>query len=111
MAVKLSTAPAQEWLFVDEKRDFWNESNQEFTLSRSLSTWSSSMQASSEIWDNHNLVGVLKGDVNGSWSAPAGTPSMTSGHATYISDVARLMGVPIDQWGVASSSGQTFTLT
>ena len=111
MAVRLNSAPAQEWFFVDEKRDFWNESNQTFNLNRSQSNWASAMHANSESLDNHNLVGVLKGDVNGSWSAPTGSQFMTTDHPSYVSDMARLMGVPTDQWGVASSGGQTFTLT
>jgi hypothetical protein len=113
MAVRLNSAPAQEWFFVDEKRDFWNESNQTFTLSRSQSNWASAMHANSESLDNHNLVGVLKGDINGSWSAPALSQFMTTDYPSHVSDMARLMGVPTDQWGVASTGagGQTFTLT
>jgi hypothetical protein len=111
MAVRLNSAPAQEWFFVDEKRDFWNDSNQTFTLNRTQSNWSSVMHANSDGLDNHNLVGVLKGDVNGSWSAPALSQFMSTDYPSHVSDMARLMGVPTDQWGVASSAGQTFTLT
>ncbi len=32
MAVKLPTAPAKEWMFVEESRDFWNETTGQFTL-------------------------------------------------------------------------------
>lgn len=113
MAVRLNSAPAQEWFFMDEKRDFWDESNQTFSLTRSQSNWLSAMHANSESLDNHNLVGVLKGDINGSWSAPALSQFMSTDHPSHVSDLARLMGVPTDQWGVAGTvvGGQTFTLT
>jgi hypothetical protein len=34
MAVKLPTAPAKDWLFVEESRDFWNETTGQFTRNR-----------------------------------------------------------------------------
>ena len=63
MAVKLDTAPASEWLFVPE------------------SVGSESMTRNSVIWPDNstpvtldhdlelNLIGIVKGDVNGSWVA------------------------------------------
>jgi len=49
--------------------------------------------------DNH-LVGVLKGDVNGSWAAPAGSVDLDALNPTYFSTLASTLGVPTDQWGV-----------
>ncbi|MEN9761507.1 MAG: hypothetical protein RI906_1333, partial [Pseudomonadota bacterium] len=78
MAVKRSDAPAREWLFVQEGQDFWNEAANSgkgaFTTTRTavgggkLPTdieWTGAQDV--------NLVGMLKGDVNGSWQAPTGS--------------------------------------
>ena len=52
-----------------------------------------------------NFVGVLKGDVNGSWKPldAAGRPMADGTFAAlshaYFEDLARLTGAPIDQWG------------
>ena len=47
-----------------------------------------------------NLVGVLKGDVNGSWVAPAGSQDLDVIDPTYFQRLAELIGVPNqDQWG------------
>ena len=99
MAVKLSTALPQEWFFVEEKRDFWDEVNQKYTLSRTSTTWDRTITvdpASGPV----NLVGVLKGDVNGSWSAPAGSTDLDVINPTYFARLAQLVGMPNqDQWG------------
>jgi predicted molibdopterin-dependent oxidoreductase YjgC len=102
MAVKLSSAPAQEWFFVDEKMDFWNEETLSFTMTRSQSSWTADLQAHSADLMTHNMVGVLKGDVNGSWTPPADSLNLKTDQPAYITDMARLMGVPTDQWGVVS---------
>jgi hypothetical protein len=99
MAVKLSTALPQEWLFVEEKRDFWDEGTQKFTLSRTNATWDRNI-----VLDPTNgvvnLVSVLKGDVNGSWVAPAGSIDLDNLDATYFQRLAQLIGVPTqDLWG------------
>lgn len=47
-----------------------------------------------------NLVGVLKGDVNGSWVAPAGSTDLNLTDPTCFQRLAELVGVPNqDQWG------------
>jgi hypothetical protein len=47
-----------------------------------------------------NLVGVLKGDVNGSWAAPAGSTDLDVTDPTYFERLALLLGQPNqDQWG------------
>lgn len=68
MAVKAEGAMAPEWLFVEESRDFWDESSGLYTLTASSAGWDHSMQVTIGADLNQvNLVGVLKGDVNGSW--------------------------------------------
>jgi hypothetical protein len=99
MAVKLSTAVPQEWMFVEERRDFWDEATQKFTLSRTSATWDRTMTADPAS-GAVNLVGILKGDVNGSWVAPTGSTDLDVTDPTYFQRLAELVGVPNqDQWG------------
>ena len=103
MAVKLSTALPQEWFFVEEKRDFWNEAANNgqgaFSLTRTSASWDRAITADPASGPV-NLVGVLKGDVNGSWLAPAGSIDLDNVDATYFQRLAELIGVPNqDQWG------------
>jgi hypothetical protein len=103
MAVKLSTALPQEWFFVEETRDFWDETANggqgAFTLNRSSANWDRAMPVPAQ-GGALNLVGVLKGDVNGSWAAPAGSTDLDNTNPTYFEELAKKVGVPNqDQWG------------
>ena len=102
MAVKLSTALPQEWFFVEETRDFWDEATSSFTLTRTAAAWDHAITANVTQDTTVNLVGVLKGDVNGSWAAPAGSQDLDVLQPTYFQDLVTttLIGVPLDQWGV-----------
>jgi hypothetical protein len=42
------------------------------------------------------MVGILKGDVNGSWAAPADAVELAP---AYFEDLAALVGVPENYWG------------
>ncbi len=103
MAVKLPTAVAQEWLFVEETRDLWNEAAGQSALTRTNAAWSRAIetQAPGEV----NLVGVLKGDVNGSWTAPAGAKDLDELQPGYFVDLSQRIGAPLDQFGVYSIGG------
>ena len=95
-----SDAPAREWLFVQETQDFWNEATRAFSTTRNDVAWGKAMQ-----WDapgTHNLVAVLKGDVNGSWSAPAGALDLDNINASYFKDLANQLRTSSTQWGVLS---------
>ena len=98
MAVKLPTAVAQEWFFVEDTRDLWNESTGQSALTRTDATWDRVIdaQAPSEV----NLVGILKGDVNGSWTAPAGAQDLDVLAPGYFADLSQRIGAPMDQFGV-----------
>jgi hypothetical protein len=103
MAVKLSTALPQEWFFVEETRDFWNEAANNgqgaFSLTRTSAMWDRAITAD-PAGGALNLVGVLKGDVNGSWAAPTGSTDLDLTDPTYFQRLAELVGVPNqDQWG------------
>ena len=99
MSVKLSDAPTPSWMFVEEKRDFWDEATKAFTLTRNAASWDSSINLALPSAASTNLVGVLKGDVNGSWTLP-GAATIESTNPTYFKDLAQLIGVPADQWGI-----------
>ena len=55
--------------------------------------------------DGHlGLVGVLRGDVDGSWAVPAGTPALPT---AYFTELVERLNAPLDppafslaQWGV-----------
>jgi uncharacterized delta-60 repeat protein len=98
MVIKLPAAPAKEWMFVEESRDFWNETTQAFTLDRNHTTWDHSISATAA--EQTNLVGVLKGDVNGSWSAPAGSTDLDVLDAGYFDALTQVYGMPLAQFGV-----------
>jgi len=106
MAVKLPTALPNEWFFVEESRDFWNEGTNSFTLTRTSAGWDRNIVVDPSVAPVVNLVGVLKGDVNGSWVAPAGSVDLDTVNPTYFNNLATSMDMVIgstpvtDQWGV-----------
>ena len=103
MAVKLPTAPAKEWLFVEESRDFWNEATGQFTLNRNSTGWDHSISTTLQTGTTTgtvNLVGVLKGDVNGSWAAPAGSTDLDTIDPTHFTALSSIFGMPVGQFGV-----------
>jgi hypothetical protein len=63
MAVKLSSAPGQEWLFVPQS--VAGEEMNRTSVHRPLTTTSVTINSDHEV----NLVGIVLGDVNGSWAA------------------------------------------
>jgi hypothetical protein len=75
MAVKRSDAPAREWIFVDEMKDMWNEQTKTFTTTRNAVPTPQQLDLVLDpaLRPEANLVAMLKGDVNGSWSPPAGS--------------------------------------
>ncbi|MDP1893378.1 MAG: hypothetical protein Q8K87_04470, partial [Hydrogenophaga sp.] len=101
MAVKLPTAIPQEWFFVNESQDLWNEDTGASALTRSAATWESGLgQVDLSESSTINLVGVLKGDVNGSWVAPAGSIDLDTLDPNYFQLLGSQLGQPTDVWGV-----------
>jgi hypothetical protein len=100
MAVKLPTALPHEWFFVDESRDFWNEATSQYTLTRTATIVERAIPVNVVGDTTLNLVGVLKGDVNGSWTPPAGSLDLDLFDPNYFTQLASRMGVPTDQWGL-----------
>ena len=102
MAVKMPTAPAKEWMFVEESRDFWNETNGTFTLNRNAAAWDHSINTTEA--GEVNLVGVLKGDVNGSWAAPAGSADLDVLYPGHFDALTQIYGMPMAQFGFANTA-------
>jgi Peptidase M10 serralysin C terminal len=101
MAVKAPTALGQEWLFVNESKDLWNETAATSSLTKANSTWDAGLATTLAAANTTvNLVGVLKGDVNGSWTAPTGSTDLDVTNPTYFQLLGTQLGMPPDVWGV-----------
>jgi len=95
MAVGLEGAPTREWGFVRESEDFINADGSAF--SRSKIDWD--QLEVSQVSDEVNLIAFLKGDVNGSWPAPAGT-GLSELPESYFTDIETAGIAPAEQWWV-----------
>lgn len=106
MAVNLETAEPRRWAFVAENYNFWDESANSgrggFKTNSSSVIWDSggaSFTFPQE--DNVNIVGILLGDVNGSWSAPDGSSTLSNEHFVNLVDN---QGGSLAQWGLSDSN-------
>ena len=100
MAVQLPSAPTPQWMFVEETRDFYDETTGLFTLNRTNSTWNHDISASLAGDTGVNVVGVLKGDVNGSWTPPAGSAHIEDLAPNYFQTLSATLHTPITEWGL-----------
>ncbi len=93
--VQLS-APSPSWLFVDE-------ASSSVPSISALNVGSVSSQVSVNLDSHVGLVGVLRGDVDGSWSAPGGSSVLAD---SYFSTLVQELGYPglsSAQWGIYST--------
>jgi Ca2+-binding RTX toxin-like protein len=102
MAVRRADAPAREWLFVNESQDFWDESANSgqggYTISGTNVAWNKDVQAYVTQDTTVNILAVLKGDVNGSWTGPSlGTQNLPH---LYFSELMKKGLGPMSTWGV-----------
>jgi VCBS repeat-containing protein len=104
MAVKRTDAPAREWLFVNENQDFWNETTSSlpgsFTTTRGSVVWEKALLVTSPLTTQQNVVAVLKGDVNGSWTPPTGAQDLDITSPAYFTELAAKLGTQVNQWAV-----------
>ena len=101
MAVKQTGALPQEWFFVNESQDLWDENSGSSALTRSNANWESGLDAVDLSQSGTlNLVGGLKGDVNGSWVAPAGSVDLDILSPDYFQLLGSQLNQPTDVWGV-----------
>jgi hypothetical protein len=100
MAVQLPSAPTPQWMFVEETRDFYDESTGVFTLNRTNSAWDHNINATVAGDTGVNLVGVMKGDVNGSWTPPAGSQHVEDVAPNYFQSLSAALHTPVTEWGL-----------
>ncbi len=93
-------APAARWLFVDEAQDFTDEARGVFTTTRKSVLWDDMLAVDPAYNAARNLVGVLLGDVDGSWSPPAGAADLDTLQPDYFQTLASLTGSSVSQWGI-----------
>lgn len=97
-AVGLPDTIPQEWLFVPEKNDYWEEATTSFTLSRGQLDWESDgFRFSSPDMSEGNFIALLLGDVNGSWRPATGDSLRLT--LDYFLDLEDAGLGPVEQWG------------
>ena len=106
MAVRLVDAPQAEWLFLREQDTFWNAGSSSYSVTRSAvpnAELPVSLQIGGAV--TQNLVGVLTGDVNGSWRpVDANGNALAEGAYPVLPDsyfvaLSSTLGAPLDLWG------------
>lgn len=98
MAVGAGDAPAAHWEFVSEQHDFWNDpvaGVQTMNISRSNVFVDDVLSVNVLGTTTVNLVGLLTGDVNGSWTPASQATVLPS---SYFNDLANKLSVPVAQW-------------
>jgi Ca2+-binding RTX toxin-like protein len=97
MAVGRADAPARDWIFVREDADLWNEATGKASLTNAAVSYGTSPFAvSGGGAQDLDFVGVLKGDVNGSWAGGTGAQTLPQ---EYFASLAQSLGVPVEVWG------------
>ncbi|HYF20063.1 MAG TPA: Ig-like domain-containing protein, partial [Ramlibacter sp.] len=99
LAVKAPTTVKPAWEFLPETLDLWNELTQASALTRTHAGWDRAMAAELMQDTTVNLVGVLRGDVNGSWQPPGGGLDLDVTDPGYFQLLAAQLGVPAGIWG------------
>lgn len=98
-AVKLANAPRPEWLFVAHDAPLWDTAAGMSRLTRADARWDLHWEAAAG-QDAASVVGVVRGDVNGSWSSGSAT-DLDASDPAYLPALAARLGVPTDVWGFA----------
>jgi hypothetical protein len=93
-------APAARWLFVDEAHDFTDAARGVFTTTRQSVLWDATIAVEPAQNASRNLVGVLVGDVDGSWSEPEDAVDLDVLHPNYFQSLASQTGSSVAQWGI-----------
>ena len=98
MAVGRAEAPARDWIFVREDENFWDAATGTLTIGRNNVAYAKAPHAAPTGGSaDLDFIGVLKGDVNGSWSAGgSGIQTLDSGYFLALSQARE---APLDLWG------------
>ena len=91
-AVQYPGYTAPTWQFVSENADLSQISRTNTNYTPSISAVAGNFIQS--------MVGLIAGDVNGSWSAPTGSPVVEATNANYFTQLSQKLSVPTSQWGV-----------
>ena len=103
MAVRLESALPRAWVFISEDTDFWDPTENNgaggFVTNRADVPLFDSPKVleHSSAKSAVNFVGVLMGDVNGSWESSSGGTLQTS----YFLDLVRQVSGLFSQWGIS----------
>jgi hypothetical protein len=97
MAVGLDGAPNRDWILCDERAALWNDESNEMAFTRNSVDWSLVGNEHAKTDASIKLVGVLAGDVNGSWTNSELAQVLDT---AYFEDLALSTGVSADQWWV-----------
>jgi hypothetical protein len=108
MSVGLSGSVTPSWVFVNESQGFnYDATKKTFSVTAQNDTVNTSITMQTPPNQTLNLVGILMGDVNGSWGASSAATthidySTTTGtlNPTYWSTLATNLHTVPDQWGV-----------
>jgi len=89
------TAPAPAWLFVDE-------ADTTMAARATLSPGPVTTTVSTDITTNTSvgLVGILRGDVDGSWTAPAGSTTLDTSYFSTLVATLNDGAINTAQWGI-----------
>ena len=91
-AVQYPGAIAPTWQFVAENADLSQVTRTNSTYAPAVSTLAASFI--------QNMVGLIAGDVNGSWTAPNGSSFVESSNPNYFTQMSQKLNVSASQWGV-----------
>jgi hypothetical protein len=91
-AVQYTGSTAPSWQFVSETADLSQ-------ISRTNSTYTPSISAVAGNFIQ-NMVGMIAGDVNGSWTPPSGSSYLETTNPNYFTQMSQKLSVPTSQWGV-----------
>lgn len=98
-AAGATAAPAPAWVFVDEA-----DAGMPARATLNPGAVPATLTGVTPVDGHVGLVGVLRGDVDGSWAAPSGAPRLEDAYFTDLADRLHTQhptaGFELSQWGV-----------
>ena len=91
-AVQYSGSTAPSWQFISETADL-----SQISRTNTVYTPPITSVAGNFI---QNMVGLIAGDVNGSWTPPAGSSYLETTNPNYFTQLSQKLSVSTSQWGV-----------
>ena len=91
-AVNYPGAISPSWQFLNENVDLSQISRTNTVYTPSVSTVAASFI--------QNMVGLIAGDVNGSWSPTSGSSYLEAANPNYFTQLSQKISSPTSQWGV-----------